>query len=123
MSCTTTHIRLRYRVYVELRRVCGDDNLPFAVPLARPGLGISKLRLRCEARCGPHQQGGVVRSDHICPLWGGAERGVLAMLGWGPRVSFGNFSCLSVSGVGEDRACGAGIGGEPVEVFAGEGLA
>jgi hypothetical protein len=47
------------------------------------------------------------------------------VLGWDAPCSFRSPLYLIpylFSGVGEDRACGAGIGGEPVEVFVGEGL-
>jgi hypothetical protein len=40
MSCCASRIRLRYRVYAELRRVLGDGNFDFAVRLTQTGLGI-----------------------------------------------------------------------------------
>jgi hypothetical protein len=51
--------------------------------------------------------------------WGGAERGVLAVLDWDAPCSFWG---LRPNSTGEDRACGAGVCGEPVEVFVGKGF-
>ena len=40
MSCDASHIRLRYRVYAELRCVLGDGSFVFADHRAQTGLGI-----------------------------------------------------------------------------------
>jgi hypothetical protein len=40
MSCGTSHIRLRYRVYVELRCVLENGNFVFADHRAQTGLGV-----------------------------------------------------------------------------------
>jgi hypothetical protein len=57
----------------------------------------------------------------MCPSWGRAGCPGGAWLGRPVFLSVPLIPYL-FSGVGEDRACSAGIGGEPVEVFVGEGL-
>ncbi len=102
---------LRYKDYHGLRCVITGARFRFG-RIRSTGARCLKLGSRHRIREGPPRLGGAA-GPNASPLRGGADRGGLARLPARPAFVLRGSS-------GEERSGGAGVGGQPVEVFVGK---